>query len=163
MHPLFNHVAPYRCLLPTMHFLWKISKIQACLCVVVGHGFVSISPAFMRSSASHPAGPHGRLARIRSIGPHCVGAGGFDTIWTAVCNRCDSSTACRLCRLCLCCIPTPPCLFGGVLPYFEVTGHPVLVSSLGFKCPDGFIWNCSYIVYPSKMNGPFRDNCLRYY
>ena len=50
---------------------------------------------------------------------------------------------------CCCCLPTPPCLFGGVLPYFEVTGHPVPVSSLGFKCPDCFIWNCSYIVYPS--------------
>ena len=62
-----------------------------------------------------------------------------------------------------CCLPTPPCLFGGVLPYVEVTGHPVSVSSLGFKCPDCFIWNCSYIVYPSKMKGPFRDNCPRYY
>ena len=62
-----------------------------------------------------------------------------------------------------CCLPTPPCLFGGVLPYFEVTGHPVPVSSLGFKCPDCFIWNCSYIVYTSKMKGPSRDNCLRYY
>ena len=50
-------------------------------------------------------------------------------------------------------------MFGGVLPYFEVTGHPVPVSSLGFKCPDCFIWNCSYIVYPAKMKGPFRDNC----
>ena len=64
---------------------------------------------------------------------------------------------------CCCCQPTPPCLFRGVLPYFEVTGHPVPVSSLGFKCPDCFIWNCSYTVYPSKMKGPFRDNCLRYF
>ena len=61
-----------------------------------------------------------------------------------------------------CCRPTPPCLFGGVLPYFEVTGHPVPVSSLGCKCPDCFIWNCSYIVYPSMIKGPFRDNMLRY-
>ena len=30
---------------------------------------------------------------------------------------------------CCCCLPTPPCLFGGVLPYFEVTGNPVPVSS----------------------------------
>ena len=36
-------------------------------------------------------------------------------------------------------------------------------SSLGFKCPDCFIWNCSYIIYPSKLKGPFRDNCLGYY
>ena len=39
----------------------------------------------MRSSASHPAGPHGPL-----------GAGVFDTIYTAVC---ESSTACRMCHL----------------------------------------------------------------
>ena len=64
---------------------------------------------------------------------------------------------------CCCCLLTPPCLFGGVLSYFEVMGHPVPVSSLGFKWPDCFIWNCSYIVYPSKMKGPFRDNCLMYY
>ena len=28
-----------------------------------------------------------------------------------------------------------------------MTGHPVSVSSLGFKCLDCFIWNCSCIVY----------------
>ena len=59
--------------------------------------------------------------------------------------------------------PIYPCLFGGVFPYFEVTGHPVPVSSLGFKCPDCFIWNCNYIVYPSEMKGPFRGNCLGYF
>ena len=46
-------------------FLWQISQIQTCLCVVVGPGFVSTSPTFMRSSAGHLAGPHGRLAQIR--------------------------------------------------------------------------------------------------
>ena len=64
---------------------------------------------------------------------------------------------------CCCCRPTPPCLFGGGLSYFEVMGHPVPVSSLGFKCSDCFIWNCSYIVYSSIMKGPFRDNCIRYF
>ena len=44
-----------------------------------------------------------------------------------------------------------------------MTGHPVPVSSLGFKCSDCFIWNCSYIVYPSKMKGSFRDNYQRHY
>ena len=63
---------------------------------------------------------------------------------------------------CYCCRPIHPCLFGDVLPYFEVTGHPVPVFSPGLKCPDCFIWNCSYIVYPSKIKGPFRDNCIRY-
>ena len=62
-----------------------------------------------------------------------------------------------------CCRPTPPSLFGGVLPYFEVMGHPVPLSWLGFKCPDCFIWTCSYIAYPSKMKGPFTDNCLKYF
>ena len=42
--------------------MWQISQIQTCLCVVVGPGLVSTSPAFMRSIASHPAGPHGRPA-----------------------------------------------------------------------------------------------------
>ena len=65
--------------------------------------------------------------------------------------------------MCCCCLHTPPCLLGGVLPYFEVTGHPVPVSSLGLKCPDCFIWNCSHIVYPLRMKCPFRYNCLRYY
>ena len=34
-----------------------------CLFKVVGPGLVSISPAFVSSSASHPAGPHGRHAK----------------------------------------------------------------------------------------------------
>ena len=44
-------------------------------------------------------------ARIADLPPKTVnwapfmGSGGFDTICTAVCNRCDSSTACRLYRL----------------------------------------------------------------
>ena len=34
--------------------LWQISLIQTCLGVFVRPGFVSTSPAFMRSRASHP-------------------------------------------------------------------------------------------------------------
>ena len=64
----------------------------------VGAGFGSTSPAFMRSSASHPAGPHDWLAKKVNRAP-IAGVGGFDTICTAVCNRSDSSPACRLCRL----------------------------------------------------------------
>ena len=41
--------------------LWQISQIQTRLCDVVVPGFFSTLPAFMRSSASHPAGQHGRL------------------------------------------------------------------------------------------------------
>ena len=43
--------------------LWQISQIQTCLRVVVGPVFVSRSPTIMRSSASHSAGMHGRLAQ----------------------------------------------------------------------------------------------------
>ena len=38
--------------------LWQISQIQTCLFKVVRPGLVSTSPAFVSSSASHPAGPH---------------------------------------------------------------------------------------------------------
>ena len=56
--------------------------------------------------------------------------------------------------LCLVCIPVAVVVvnphlhtcFGGVLPYFEVTGHPVPVSSLGFKCPD-FLFRTVAILY----------------
>ena len=43
--------------------LWQISQIQTFLFKVVGPGLVSTSPSFVSSSASHPAGPHGRLAQ----------------------------------------------------------------------------------------------------
>ena len=41
----------------------QITQIQTCLPVVVRPGLVSTSPAFMRSIASHPVGPQGRLAQ----------------------------------------------------------------------------------------------------
>ena len=44
------------CFLPCI-CLWQISNPD---CIVVGPGFVSTSPAFMRNSASYPASPHGR-------------------------------------------------------------------------------------------------------
>ena len=57
--------------------LWQISHIQTRLFSVVGPGLVSISPAFVSSSASHPAGPHGRHApKNGKSGPHCWGRGG---------------------------------------------------------------------------------------
>ena len=92
---MFNHDVPYRYLLPSI-CLWQISQILAYLCVVVGPGFVLTLTAFMRGSASHPAGPHGRLAQKREIRSPVQGAGGFNTICTAVCNRHDIYTVCRL-------------------------------------------------------------------
>ena len=57
--------------------LWKISKIQACLFKVVRPGLVSTSPAFVISSASHPAGLHGRHAQTTvNRAPHCRGREG---------------------------------------------------------------------------------------
>ena len=43
--------------------LWQISQIQSRLFNVVRPGLVLTSPAFVRSSASHPAGPHCRLGQ----------------------------------------------------------------------------------------------------
>ena len=40
----------------TCIYQWQISQIRTCLCVFVGPGFVSTSPAFIRSSTSHSAG-----------------------------------------------------------------------------------------------------------
>ena len=79
--------------------LLQISQIQTRLCDVVGPGLVSTPPDFVRSSASHPSDPHGRLAQKTVNRAPIAGAGRFDTICTAVCDRCDSFTACRLCRL----------------------------------------------------------------
>ena len=57
--------------------LWQISQIQTFLFRVVGPGLVSTSPAFVSNSASHPEGPHGRLAQKNGkSGPHCWGRGG---------------------------------------------------------------------------------------
>ena len=73
---LFNSVARYRYLLPTVYCLWRISQIQTCLCVVVGPGFVSTSLTFMRSSTSHPTGPHGRLVqKMINLAPIARGRG----------------------------------------------------------------------------------------
>ena len=44
---------------------YLLPNIQTRLFEVVGPGLVSTSPAFVRSSASHLADPHGRLAQKR--------------------------------------------------------------------------------------------------
>ena len=62
--------------------------------MVVGPGLVSASPAFMRSIASHPAGPYGRLAQITVIDRE-----GATQFAQGLLDRCDNSTACMLCCL----------------------------------------------------------------
>ena len=52
--------------------LWQISQIQTFLFKVVGPGLVSTSPAFVSSSASHPACP-----KNGKSGPQCWGRGGL--------------------------------------------------------------------------------------
>ena len=54
--------------------LWQTSQIQTFLFKVVGPGLVSTSPAFVSSSASHPAGPHAQ--KNGKSGPHSWGRGG---------------------------------------------------------------------------------------
>ena len=44
-----------------------VMHVLTCLRVFVGPGFVSTSPAFMRSSTSHPAGPHDWLAPKKRV------------------------------------------------------------------------------------------------
>ena len=79
------------CFLPCI-CLWQISQIQTCLCVVIGPGFVSTSPAFMRNSTSHSAVPYGPLSpKNCKSDPIIVGEMCFDTTCTPVCNCCDSS------------------------------------------------------------------------
>ena len=56
--------------------IWLISQIQTRLFKVVGPGLVSTSPAFLSSSARHPAGPHGRHAQNGKSDPHCWGREG---------------------------------------------------------------------------------------
>ena len=60
---MFNPVAPYGYLLSTLYLFMADIANPDLLCVVVGPEFVSTSPAIVRSIASHPAGPHGRLAQ----------------------------------------------------------------------------------------------------
>ena len=59
VHPVFNPVAPYGYLLSDMYLFMQISQIQTRLFKGVGPGLISTSPAFVSSSASHPAGPNG--------------------------------------------------------------------------------------------------------
>ena len=61
---MFNPVAPYGYLFPTVYFFMAdIANPDLCVCVVVGPEFISTSPALMRSISSHTADPHCRLVQ----------------------------------------------------------------------------------------------------
>ena len=81
VHPVFNPVAPYGYLLSDMYLFMADITNPDLLFKVVEPGLVSISPAFVSSSDSHPAGPHARHAP-KNDKPSPI-AGRFDTICTA--------------------------------------------------------------------------------
>ena len=73
-----------------------IFMTRACLFVcVVGPGFDSTFPVFLRSRASHAAGSDGRFAKKNESDPHLWRQGCVDTICTDV--VCSIPTSCRLC------------------------------------------------------------------
>ena len=87
-HPVFNHVAPYRYLPPTVYlFMADISNPDLFVCSC--RTLICLDITRVYEEQDKPSSG--------SAWPAC--AGGFDTICTAVCNRSDSSTTCRLCRL----------------------------------------------------------------
>ena len=70
-----------------------------CLFVcVVGPGFDSSSPAFVRNRASQAAGSDGRLSQKNGIGPPSMG-GGKDCVDTICADVGSIPTSCRLCLL----------------------------------------------------------------
>ena len=102
--------------------LWQISQIQTRL-FIVGPGLVLTSPAFVRNSASHPECPHGRLVQTTVNRAPIAGGGNVRHNLPAVCDRCDSSTSCRMCRL------EPSFCHGHLLCQSQVLPYPLLHSS----------------------------------
>ena len=90
--------------------LWMISQIQTCLCVGCRTSICLKITHFYEDQCQPYIGQNGKSGAI-------VGTRGFDTICTAVCNRCDSSTACMLC-----------CLVPGI---YVIT---VIADDLHFRC-----------------------------
>ena len=88
VHPVFNPVAPYGYLISDMYLFMADITIQThsrahtpfygryhTSRLVVGPGLISTSPTFVSSSASHPAGPHGRHAQKTVNRAHIAGGG----------------------------------------------------------------------------------------
>ena len=101
MHPVFNQVTPYGYLLPTVYLsMADITNPDLFVCGCRTWICLDITRFHEKqrqqaSGSACPACPKNG----KSPPPPLLEAGGFDTICTAVCIRCDSSTACRLCRL----------------------------------------------------------------
>ena len=86
---MFNPVAPYRYLLPTMYlFMTDIANPDLFVCSC--RTWISVDITHFYAEQGQPSS---------WAGVSIAGAGGLDTICTAVCDRGDRSTACRLGRL----------------------------------------------------------------
>ena len=81
VHPVFNPVAPYGYLLPNMYLFIAV--------ITNPDSFVRCCRTWMSLDITRFC----ENQRQPSSGSQ-LGAGRFDTICTAVCDRCDSSTAC---------------------------------------------------------------------
>ena len=97
---MFNHVSPYRYRLLTVYLYVGDNgnaDLFACGCRT---WIVSTSPAFMRSSASHPAGPQGLLSP-KTVNRASIAVGGkyLHNLHISCQNLCDSSTTSKLCLL----------------------------------------------------------------
>ena len=101
---MFNHVAPYRYLLPTVYlFVADIANPDLFVCCC--RTWICLDIARFYEEQCQPSSVSTWLACQLSP-PQTVNRapitwdGGFDTIYTAVChNCCDSSTTRRLCPL----------------------------------------------------------------
>ena len=94
---MFNPVAYYRYLLPTMYlFMADIANADLFVCRI----WISLDITRFYEEQRQPSSGFTRPACSKTVNlAPFLGVGAFDNICTAVCNRCDSSTACRLCRL----------------------------------------------------------------
>ena len=96
VHPVFNHVAHYGYLLPNMYlFIAEITNPDSF--VEYCRTWISLDITRVCEEQRQPYSLPQKNGKLPP--PQLLGAGRFDTICTAVCDHCDSSTACRLCCL----------------------------------------------------------------
>ena len=131
MHPVFNHVAPHGYLLHTVYFMADTSNPDLFVCGC--RTWICLDITRFYEEQCQPSSGSAWLACPKN---GKLVAGGFDTICTAVCIRCDSSTTCRMCHLKPCCSSSLsqisfifrttllglPCIFASIiaLPYMVI-------------------------------------------
>ena len=87
---MFNPVAPYGYLLSDMYLF---------MADITNPAWIGLDITRFCEQQRQPSNVSAWPACPKKIGRTLLGAGGFDTICTAVCVHCDRSTACRLCHL----------------------------------------------------------------